>query len=264
MSDEKSKKIDWVQIIIGLVFVGLSVFGFSSYMKFKKEEQRRVDAQNELARNSKIIQENSNTWSRLAQQKDDAINDLRADNERLAKIVEERGEEIYALSSAIVKFKSIKFIIKEGDANQSEETPGRLRVDFKQVQDPVSVSGYTLTNPAHAELEVGFTRPLKLKTVTTQRPDGSWNTYVSGDWPNLEIEQIESVVNPLLKEKKSLGDRLIFGVGVGPTVSFDGLMFQTHVLYDFDVLSIGPFLATGADTGGVIGIMAQTRPFSNW
>lgn len=253
----KDKKIDWVQVIIGLVFTALAVFGFSSYMKYKKEEQRRIEAQNEIARQSKVIQESSDTWSRLAQQKEDVIKILEKDNKEMADLLEERKEQIITLSTAVMKFKSIKVVVASPE--QTEEG-GRTRVSFDQTVDPINVKGYTLTNPAEAELDVNFVRPLKLKTVVTQKPDGSWNTYISGDWPNLTIEQIESFVDPLPLQPKTFGDRIIMGIGVGPSISFDSAFFDVYMLYDFDYLSVGPFVATGSDYGAV-GIKFQITPF---
>jgi hypothetical protein len=261
MTEKKESNIDWTKIIIGLAFAALTAFGFSSYMKFKKEEERRIEAQNEIARQSKVIQETNDTWSRLAQQREDAIKILEKDNEKMAELLEERKEQILTLSTAVLKFKSIKFVIREGDANQEEQPDGRLRVDFNSVQDPVSVKGFTLTNPAHAELEVGFTRPLKLTTVVTQKPDGSWRSYVKGDYPNLEIEQIETVVNPLITQSKSFGDRIIVGFGVGPNLSFSKVYAEGYILADLDVLSVGPFLGGVDGAGAVVGLKAQFRPF---
>ncbi len=258
----KESKIDWVKIIVTLAFAGLAAFGFSSYLKFKKEEERRIEAQNEIARQSKVIQESKDSWSRLAQQKEDVIKDLEKTNKDLADRIKEKNEQVLVLSTAIAKFNSIKVIVK--DATQTDEN-GRVRVAFDQTVDPINVKGFTLTNPAEAELDVNFVRPLKLTTVVTQRKDGSWKTRIQGDWPNLVIEQIDTIVNPNPVQPNSFVEGIIVGGGIGTTFSLDGFSGEGFVLYEFDSgIATGPYIgvtSVNGEYGGNFGLKLQWKPW---
>lgn len=258
---DKESKVDWVKIITALAFVGLAAFGFSSYLKFKKEEEARINAQNEIARQSKVIQESEDTWSRLAQQKDDAIDDLSKENKNLADKIKDRNETVLVLSQAVAKFKSIRVIVQ--DPTQTEEN-GRVRVAFNQTVDPINVAGFTLTNPAEAQLDVNFVRPLKLTTVVTQAKDGSWRSYFSSDWDGLTIESIETKVNPNPLGPKSFVENIIIGASAETSFSFDGIGADAFVLYDFQGFALGPKLGMNAYDGysaGTLGLMFQWAPW---
>lgn len=258
---EKKKEIDWVKIIIGVLMSALAIFGFSSYLNYKKEEKARIEAQNEIARQSKVIKESNDTWSRLAQQREDAIDDLEKQNKDLADRIKEKNEQVLVLSQAVAKFNSIKIIVR--DAVQTENE-GRTKVSFDKTVDPINVKGFTLTNPAEAEFDVNFVRPLKLTTVVTQKKNGQWVARISGDWPNLNIEQIDTVVNPRPFQPRGLTERIILGGSIGTDFSFGGISGDVYTLYDLDSFAVGPYVGVTTVNdyvGANFGLRFQYFPF---
>ena len=88
--------------ILLYVFAGMAVLAIIAAIYFfiqkNKEEQAKIDAFNDLAAQSEVVQEREQTWSKLSFQKDELINELRNRNESLANTIENRDESILALS----------------------------------------------------------------------------------------------------------------------------------------------------------------------
>lgn len=212
-------------IILGvLLLVALGVGGFFFFQKEQMRqnaEEARVEAQNKLAQMSQTMQETEQIWSRLAQEKEVDMNALRAQNEELARLIEERDEEITTLTNATANLRPVRVVIR--DASQTEPEEGRLRVDFDQIHDEFwRVQGFTLTNPAEAEVSVSWTRPANFTIITTQQPDLSWRSYLESDIPGLEIGSIESTVNPLSRPQEAVPWHHGIFVGLNGLVGVSG------------------------------------------
>lgn len=261
------KKINWDNILKGflIIFTILSIgFGIFYNVKAIKEREKRIAAQNELARQAKVFAEKEGLWSKLSQQREDIENELRAKNEELANLLRSRDERILALTDTIAKIRSTKIIIKERNIDQTEENE-RIRVSFDQVQDPIRISGFTLTNPPEATLEFSFVRPLRLRSVITQKESGQWVTYFESDWENLEIEEIETIVNPLNSIERSR--QWYEGISIGAnlaTSGFTGLSANIFATYDVGKISFGPSLGISVsdeDSFANVGFIFQYKPF---
>lgn len=254
----------WIGIILVLLSLAGVSFGVWSSVKKNEEEARRVKAQNELAKLSEVMKEKENSWSRLSQQQEDLINLLKQRDSKLVELIEKRDEQILVLSDAIVKFRPTTIVIKEpSDINQSEQDD-RTKVEFQKDQDKIRVSGFTLTNPPEAEINFSFIEPLKLRTVVTQSEDGSWRTYLESDWDGLEIENIDTVVNPLPLKEKSFLERFSVGISAHVNSDFDTVIGTANILYDFDSFEIGPSVSYSIGDSGTLapfGLMFQVRPF---
>ncbi len=258
-----------VVLVVGLL-VGLFI---KMRLDNKAEEARRIAAQNRVAELSTVIQENEHTWSRLTQQKDDLITALRQQNGGLAQMIEDREEHILALSNVVLSLRSAHIVIRSQDGGNVHETPvpspdgERLRVDFDQTQDPIRVSGFTLTNPAEASIDVGFVRPLRLTLSVVQQRDLSWRTYVVGDYPGLNIDSIEAAVSPWAREPEGRAwyENIVLGMNIATTPKLSAMSSNLYVLYDFDTFAVGPTVgvsvADGVGTFYAIGATLQFRPF---
>lgn len=251
-----AKNIDKV-LIVALLVVSLFLY-FKMRDVENREIEARIDAQNRIAELSEVIRENEATWSRLAQQAestDSILSELNESVPRLSELINERNEEIATLTRAVATVRPVHVVIRENEvANQSVEIPvdasgsERVRVDFNTVwQDMIRISGYTLTNPALAEVGVELTRPVNLTVVTTQAEDLSWRTYIESDWPNLEIGEIESRVNPFARpaERRRWEQDVSISLFGGATVTGNSGYFGAELEYDFGALEI----AVGA--GGI-------------
>ncbi len=267
MADEKSGGSSWVQIVLSII-AGLGIL-FGAYMAIQAsaEKQKKIDALNKLAQMDEVRHEQNGSWTKLAQQKDDIIADLRQRNESLANDIDEREERILAMADAVAKIRSARIIIRSQDGDDVHETPepdGRIRVSFDETQDMIRVSGFTLTNPAEAEINVGFTRPLRLRTVITEEESGAWRAYFESDWDGLEIQEMNTVVNPLSAKPEDWTHNFIFGANVGVAWDFDAFSANAYLMYEFGgSFAIGPSVGVVSQQtiDPVFGINFQLRPF---
>lgn len=269
----KTKKLNWGALLsIGVALIGL-IFGGVFALKYNKAEEARIEAQNTIAEQSETIQEAEGIASRLATQYEDLQERLRESNERLADLIDDRGEEILSLTRAIANLENIRVVVRNPVQVDIEAPDGsvRTRVDFDQEVDPIRVSGFTLTNPAQAELEVAFTRPLNLTSVVTQQEDGSWRSYIESDWPNLEISSIETSVNPLRSVVPRFRERVILGghLYLTPNRAFDSGGGHIYMLFESETkrsLAIGPSVGISSVGGASrynVGLQFQWRPWGN-
>ena len=221
----------------------------------RQAEQARVSAQNALAEMSRVMEENTETWSRLAQERSDLMELLEARNTELAEIIRNRNEEIQNLTTAIANIENIRVVVRPETGGRVEETietvagESRLRVDFEQMyEDFILVSGHTFTNPAEAEIELAFVRPVNFTIVTTQLQDLSWRSYVSTDFPGMTVGEIETSVNPLSRPAERRGWERDFEVGIygSGAVTGNAGTFGGEVAYDFGPIDIGVF------AGGIV------------
>lgn len=256
----------------------LIVVCFFLYFKTRQVEEReveaRIEAQNRIAELSEVIRENETTWSRLAQQAQDTesmLHDLHDSIPALSELIEQRNEEISSLTRAVATVRPIHVTVDANSgAEESRETsndpsaPERLRVDFNTIlNDVIRITGHTLTNPAFAEVEVDFTRPINLTVVTTQAEDLSWRTYIESDWPNLEIGNIESQVNPFSRpaDQRRWEQDLSISLLGGAAVTGNAGYFGVELEYDFGPIEVGVgvggisyFGSTDFTVGGRIGV----------
>lgn len=258
-------KKNWVGILIGLIMTALGAFGVGQFIRGNQEEARRIESQNEIARMSDVIEERNGVWSRLSQQQDDIINRLRDQNSGLADLIEQRNEQILTLSETVARIRDVHVVVRPRNITQTPVGDDRIRVDFHEEVDPIRVEGFTLTNPGEADLTVGFTRPLRLTTTVTQAEDGSWKTYVEGDWPNLEIEQIDSVVNPQPIRERTFVENLIVGGDLATSFQFDSIFADVYMMYEFnESLAVGPSIGAaviGDQARATIGLKFQWAPW---
>lgn len=257
-------KENWVSIIIGLIVAALGAFGIGQFIRGNQEEARRIEAQNQIARMSEVVEEKDGVWSRLSEQQEDVIERLREQNSGLAELIEQRNEQIISLSDTVVRMRDVRVVVRPQNVTQTP-VDNRIRVDFHEEVDPVRVEGYTLTNPAEADLTVGFTRPLGLRTTITQAEDGSWKTYVEGDWPNLEIEQIQAVVNPLPIRERSFVENIVVGGDIATSFQFDSIFADVYMLYEFDdSFAVGPSVGAAViedQARATVGLRVQWAPW---
>ena len=211
-------------------------------------QEARVTAQNQIAELSSVIEEDRQTWSRLAQERSDAVEVLRDQIPELAQLIRDRNEEITHLTTALARFRDIRVVVTEQTgASQTQvpsesDDPERLRVDFDTIhQDFIRISGHTLTTPPEATVQLRFLRPVGFTVVTTQQEDLSWRTYIHSDWDGLEIGDIESQVNPITTPAMRRDWTQDFSVGVfgAGAVTGNSGIFGLDINYDFGSVEVG-------------------------
>lgn len=262
-------KLKTIFLIILGILLAISIFisGFLFIQKQsveKRESAARISAQNRIAELSKTIQENDDTWSRLSQQNQIELNQLTDENSNLSELIKQRDQRIIELTKATATIRTVRVVVH--DAQQTEPEPGRLRVDFDQVVDNFwHINGFTLTNPGEANIELSFSRPAHFTVVATQNPDLSWQTYITSDIPNLEIQNIDSTINPLAIQtddvlQKHWYDGIYLGIGLAVAVTGNSGFGNVEIGYDFGNIELGIQGSGIAYPGGVdFGVGANIR-----
>lgn len=273
-------KIKNIIIIVLLTLTGLGaasgIFFFVKSQHIRERETAaRVEAQNQIAELSRTVKEGERTWSRLAQEKDIELSGLRERNQELSDLIDSRNEQITTLSETIANFEPVRVVVRRENVHQDTQPPAqegepeRIRVAFDETwEDFIRVQGFTLTNPAEAELDIQWTRPAHISVAVTQAEDLSWRAYVTHDIPNLRIDNIETTVNPISRpqEEHHWYENLYVGGGVaiaGGTSTMGYGFLEAG--YDFGDIEFG-LLVTGIgyQNGGALGggFAIRINPFS--
>lgn len=240
-------------ILAILLLIGGAVYG---YERWQHGKQRR-ELNNKLAKVQKMQQETETAHSRLAIEAED----LKAENSDLQDIIEDRDEAILALTHANIKLKNK--VVRIEDAKQSTvdrdgnvvEHPGceevgdslRTKVAFEKEEDPLKISGFTLTNPAYAEVEIKWLRDIKLEVVLTKNDDGTYRVYLDSTKSDIVPTDLQLQVDPSILEYKWY-QKIGFGSNVvgGET----GIQLGLSAFYDIlPNLYLGPMFQVGYVNG---------------
>jgi cell division protein FtsL len=210
--------------------------GAIAYQRWDHSKQRR-ELNNKLAKVQKMQQETETAYSRLALE----YEGLESSNKELQEIIEDRDEAILALTTANVKLKDRVFKFENAkqtivdDVDVSVECDGlksalRLRVDFEKEEDPLQVVGYTVTNPAYAEVQINWLRALKLELVLTQNPDKTYRVYINSENSDVVPTDLVLQVDPSVLDYKWYQK-----IGFGSNVVFGetGIQIGISAFYDF-------------------------------
>lgn len=256
---------------IGLIVIAISAafFWWKMTSLQSQQEEQRINLQNRIAELSRTVEEGNGTWSRLAQERSDSLQRLSEILPQLAETIRQRDEQIMALARATASLRPITIRVTEGSgANQQQETgqsgQDRIRVNFDAThQETVRVAGFTLTNPAEANVEVSLVRPVNFVVTTTQLPDRSWRTYINSDWEDLQIGNIESQVTPVERRRRWEQDIEVSILGAAAVSGGSG-MLGLGLGYDFgavDVSVIGGGLIANQGLDLMVGANIGIAPF---
>jgi len=245
-----------------LVVLLMVAAGALAYQRWDFSNQRR-DLNNKLAKVQKMQKETETAYSRLAIETED----LRTSKKDLQKVIDDRDESILALSQAnlklkdkIVRVENAKQTIVDRGGNTVEPDSGevtgcesdlRVRVDFEQEDDPLKVSGHTLTNPPEAEIKIEWLRALNLELVLTKNDDGTFRVYLDSETSDFIPADLKLQVDPSVLDYRwyqniSLGSNVLFGE--------TGLLFGISANYNiFSNFMLGPMF-----TVGYVGEKAET------
>jgi len=239
----------YLSILLCVLLIGGAIyFGINEYKNNKKFR----NLNNELAKVEGVVQETETVSSRRAL----FIEDLESSNKELKGIIDDKDEEILAQANIKLKWKNLYFnakakqsrVSEEGKPLEEGEEGTRDRVDFEHEEPPLKVVGYTLTNPAFAELKLEWTEDLELELNLTKNADGSFRIYVDPNSKTFHIADITLKVDPTLLEMKWYELIAISAdVAGGPT----GGQLAVRVTYDITTKwFIGPHAQFALSTDG--------------
>lgn len=182
------------------------------------------------------------------------IEQLKAQNDDLQKVIKKNKEQILALADVAVQYKDRYLEIKNANqtaVDQAGSQPAslstecseciaktRIRVDFDQSKDDLRVYGYTLTSPAQAYINLQWLQPLKLQLVLTKGEDGSFKIYLDDQSKSVVPTALTLKVDPSVLERKWY-EKIAFGADVG--ASQMGINASIRAMYGIkNNLYLGP------------------------
>lgn len=266
--EKKSGWLDTIKTVLAALALVLIVGFIYLLITNAKEREEKIKAQNKVAELSSVVQEKENLFSRLSQQalsQEEMVEFLKHKNEELLDLIQERDESILSLTESVIKIRATRIIIRQEDGDNIDQNQEgeRTRVSFNETLDPVRVSGFTLTNPAEAQIDVSYTRPMRLTTAVVQDESGAWRTYIESDWPGVEVEAVETRVDPyplrvVRRNTISVG---VF-TGINPIApSGQGSIYALYRLGDWHIgPGVGVFLSD-EDSGVNFGVAALYEVF---
>ncbi len=225
------------KLVSGVLLVALLVLGATTLYTRHKNNQLITQLNNKVATLEGTLKETETAASVRAVE----LENLKSQNKELQGIMDKRDEEVAALGKIILLWKKKYFEIKDAQGSVEGEVPVgceecaktlRLRVDFGQTQDYLRVDGYTLTNPAYAELEVRWERPLKLSFILAKKDD-KFRLYVDSNSPDIIPGELTLTVDPSVFEKKwyeklYVGGSLNVGEGIATSLGI-GYEFTKNI-----------------------------------
>lgn len=240
---------------VSIVLAGALVVLGGFYL-FERHARSGIERElnNKIAKLEGTIKETQTAYSARALE----IEDLKASNEDLQKIISGRDEEIAALGEVVLKWKAKYFKIKDASQTVVDNDGGqvevpadcqtclkdlRFRVDFEKVQDYLKVSGHTLTNPPYAEVGVTWERELKLSFILAKK-DNVYRLYFDSHSPDLVASRLTLKVDPSVFERKwyekillngslSVGSGVASGIGVGYDILPD-FYIGPNIIFNYD------------------------------
>ena len=239
-----------------LATVILVVSGLYACERYSSNKKIR-DYNNELSRLEGVVKETETAYSRRAIE----VGDLEVSNKELRKKIEDRDEEVLSLAAVNLRLKN-KIIeianasepIVAPEGNETELTPDcatclegkRFKVDFYYGGDFFKFEGFTLTNPAEANMDFQWTRDIKLTLVLAKGAKDTFRIYVDSENSDIETSDLTLKVDPnILKRRWWENFNLIVGAAVGEGISsFVGVNYEF-----FEKYSVGPMFSMYFDGG---------------
>lgn len=256
---------------LSIVLAGLLVVVGAFYFFERRAHSKDVaELSNQVSELQGVVQETKTAYSRQAVQ----LEDLKVQNSDLQRVIKEKDETIFAVSQVALKLKDKAFedknvhvTVLDPDGNPTTVPQScddclksvRLKVDFDQGDDLVKISGYTLTNPGYASINVKWLRPLKMNIALTKK-EGNYKIYVDAGGDGVPAD-LDLRVDPTVFQKKwyeKIGVGLNVGVG-------RGVLTGVRAFYDiFDNIAVGPgvdFYYDGSKLNTLYGANVGWYPF---
>ena len=253
----ESKMYKYLSMV--LFFGLLTMGGFYLYQRNVNSKVRK-ELNNKIAAIEGTIKETETAYSVRGLQ----LDDLKSDNDELQQKIKDRDEKIFSLSEVNLKLKNQVFkLINSSQDTVVENGKQRVRVQFNTTlkdSDYLKVYGYTLTDPAYAEVSLEWLRDLKLNFVLTKNKDDTYRLYVDSGTSDIVPSKVTLKVDPSLFDTKWY-ERMAVGTDIliGPHI-----LSSLKLTYDIDKFYIGPVVMIGYDKSSIYkfyGMSAGYYPF---
>lgn len=240
-----------VAVLLGIILILGGVLAYRDY-NYRKQLD---DVTNQLAEKMEQVQETETAVSKMAVEAED----IKTKNKELQRIIKKRDQDILALSEINLKLKdeNLKFenenaretvvdnsgnVVTDPTKIPNELKDLRLRVDFEKEQDIIKVEGFTLTNPAYAELKITHTKPLKLEFILTKDDNDNFSLYLDSKDTTVVPTEISLKVDPSIFDLKWY-QRFGVEANVGVSTTYD-IIPVSKIFYLFNItksIQINPY-----------------------
>lgn len=241
------------KLISIVLAVALLIAGGAWFLEKRAHSKSRKSLVEKIGELEGTIQETESSFSRRATE----MSDLESGNKELQDKIEDRDEEVLALTNANLRLKNK--IIKVNNAKETAidqegnevEVPleckeVRLRVDFDKSEDPLRVSGHTLTNPAYAEIHLEWMRALQLELILSKDGDDNFRVYLDSKNSDIESADLKLYVDPEILDRRWY-EKISIG---GAFYTAPALSLKAH--YEItNKLSLGPAILAVEKGSGV-------------
>jgi hypothetical protein len=239
-----------ILLVLGLFVLG----GFFAWEKYSHAKDTQA-FNNQVAKLEGTIKETETAYSTRGIE----VEDLKSQNKELQNKIKSRDEDIAALGQAVLQWKDKYYKITDAHGSFTDTSGGvieipadcqtclsglRLKVDFKQEQDNVEVSGFTLTNPAYAEIKLHWTKPLVLDIILAKNDSGDFRIYVDPNDASVVPTSLNLSVDPSVFSHKWY-EKIMIGADIGAGT---GVITSLRLGYEcFNNWIIGPFITAEFD-----------------
>lgn len=187
-------------MLAGVIYVAVVKSSYDSQI---------VSLNNAIAEKDKTIEVKQGLYEKATLETKNLKDLLDTKDARIADLVKElkkKDQDLIAATNLAVKWKTdYEALVKATQGLVPPVNPGdpsRIKVSFNKDFGPILVSGYTLSDPPEAFINLHQQRPLKLTLVVSQDKDGLWHTYTTSSEENMTPEITLSAVNPWFNDKK--------------------------------------------------------------
>lgn len=250
-----------ILMVVGAIFAAITKNNYDNEM---------ARLRNEVAGRDVTIEVQKGVFTKLSLETEDLRSALNSKDQQVQDLltqVKKNKEDLLAANQLVLKWKKAYEGI--ADAHQEEvpptdTTPARKKVTFVKDFGAYKVSGFTLTDPAEAQVKLEQLKALALTLVISQDANKAWHAYATSSDDNTSVEISVSAVNPYMLDPKWY-EKIEFNATVagGQSGLGFGVLAGIGVSYKIKQFNIGPafFLGIGNSVDKYFGATVAWRPF---
>ncbi len=206
-----NKSIEAIKAIILIIII-------CSFLIYNKLDKNKLDntikqLEIQLSKKDETIRDLNGVISKYAIEVENVDSILDGSDKVQKKIIDskKKDEEIKSIQQVSVRlkkkyvsdlFKNDEVIEEHVNTSTISIAKVRTKVSFIKIFDIYKISGYTLSNPAYAHIELDQTNIIKIALVISQTKNGAWKSYASSNFENLYMEFDINAVSPYINEKE--------------------------------------------------------------
>lgn len=232
------------KIILSLVVVliiGVLISIIQNKIQQNNFNDKIKELNNTMAKTSETIKIDDNVYEKISLTQEKLIKTyLEEQDKKLSDKFEDLNQKLLAVTKAQITIKDQVYKIDSssgGKINQviieKEKEEKRLKVTFEKIQGYFKVSGYTLTNPLEAEINITQAKQLYVMTGLVKQDDGRYYAFLKfpDDFPitnisldsRIDIEEIISEYKEKWYQRFYMGGSFFVskkGVVIGPFIGY--------------------------------------------